>query len=310
VRQQADDTRVDTTTVEQANPGESAPTSPNVPGTHVVGLPGPRGGHDEPDAAASAARLAELTGAERHDGTIMLGSGWRPAADILAGHADDQIEVTFAQLGGFPTATEVPGHQPVVRSLRVGDRRLLVFLGRVHAYEGHPLSRVVHAVRLARAAGASVVVLTNAAGGLRDDMRIGQPVLIADHLNLTGRSPLVGPAFTDLTDAYSPRLRELARAVDPSLAEGVYAGLPGPHFETPAEIRMLRVLGADLVGMSTVLETIAARALGAEVLGLSLVTNLAAGMTGQPLDHREVLAAGVAAAERMGVLLADVVLRV
>jgi purine-nucleoside phosphorylase len=136
-------------------------------------------------------------------------------------------------------------------------------------------------------------------------MSVGQPVLISDHLNLTATSPLVGAQFVDLTDLYSPRLREVARSIDPSLEEGVYAGLPGPHFETPAEIRMLRTMGADLVGMSTVLEAIAARALGAEVFGLSLVTNLAAGITGKPLDHKEVLAAGLAAASRMGGLLRE-----
>jgi purine-nucleoside phosphorylase len=134
-------------------------------------------------------------------------------------------------------------------------------------------------------------------------------VLIADHLNLLARSPLVGARFTDLTDLYSARLRAVAREIDPTLEEGVYAGLPGPHFETPAEIRMLRVLGADLVGMSTVLEAIAARADGAEVFGLSLVTNLAAGMTGEPLNHEEVLAAGRASATRMGELLRDLVAR-
>ncbi|EAY58548.1 purine nucleoside phosphorylase deoD [Mycobacterium tuberculosis C] len=145
--------------------------------------------------------------------------------------------------------------------------------------------------------------------GLRADLQVGQPVLISDHLNLTARSPLVGGEFVDLTDAYSPRLRELARQSDPQLAEGVYAGLPGPHYETPAEIRMLQTLGADLVGMSTVHETIAARAAGAEVLGVSLVTNLAAGITGEPLSHAEVLAAGAASATRMGALLADVIAR-
>jgi purine-nucleoside phosphorylase len=160
---------------------------------------------------------------------------------------------------------------------------------------------------VAAAAGCRTIVLTNAAGGLRDGLAVGQPVLIADHLNLTATSPLVGPRFVDLTDAYSPRLRALARTVDPALAEGVYAALPGPHYETPAEIRMLRTLGADLVGMSTVLETIAARAEGCEVLGVSLVTNLAAGITGAPLDHAEVLAAGAAAATRMGELLARVI---
>lgn len=132
-------------------------------------------------------------------------------------------------------------------------------------------------------------------------------MLISDHLNLTARSPLVGAEFVDLVDAYSPELRALARSIDPDLAEGVYAGLPGPHYETPAEIRMLRTLGADLVGMSTVHETIAARALGARVLGISMVTNLAAGITGAPLDHQEVLAAGKASAARMGVLLRQLV---
>jgi purine-nucleoside phosphorylase len=164
-------------------------------------------------------------------------------------------------------------------------------------------------VRTACAAGVRTVVLTNAAGGLREDFSVGQPVLISDHLNLTARSPLVGAEFVDLVDAYSPRLRALAREIDPSLADGVYAGLPGPHYETPAEIRMLRTIGADLVGMSTVHETIAARAAGAQVLAISLVTNLAAGMTGQPLSHEEVLATGRQSATRMGALLAAVISR-
>jgi purine-nucleoside phosphorylase len=189
----------------------------------------------------------------------------------------------------------------------VGDRRVLVLLGRTHLYEGHGVEPVVHGVRTAAAAGCRTVVLTNAAGGIREGMQVGDPVLISDHLNLTSLSPLAGPRFTDLTDLYSPRLRALAREIDPELTEGVYVGLPGPHFETPAEIRMFRLLGADLVGMSTVLEAIAARAEGVEVFGLSLVTNLAAGMTGEPLDHHEVLAAGAAAAGRMGALLRDLI---
>jgi purine-nucleoside phosphorylase len=184
-----------------------------------------------------------------------------------------------------------------------------VLLGRTHLYEGRGLDGVVHGVRTAAAAGCGTIVLTNAAGGLRDGMAVGDPVLISDHLNLTASSPLVGPRFTDLTDLYSPALRRTALEIDPSLTEGVYAGLPGPHFETPAEIRMLRGLGADLVGMSTVLEAIAARAEGVDVLGLSLVTNLAAGMTGEPLNHQEVLAAGAAAAGRMGGLLRELVSR-
>jgi purine-nucleoside phosphorylase len=186
---------------------------------------------------------------------------------------------------------------------------VLVLLGRTHLYEGHGVDAVVHGVRTAAAAGCRSVLLTNAAGGIREGMAVGEPVVVADHLNFTGLSPLVGPRFTDLTDLYSRRLRALAREVDPTLAEGVYAGLHGPHFETPAEIRMLRVVGADLVGMSTVLEAIAARAVGVEVFGLSLVTNLAAGLAGAPLDHAEVLAAGLAAAARMGGLLRELAAR-
>jgi purine-nucleoside phosphorylase len=203
----------------------------------------------------------------------------------------------------------VQGHVGQIRSIPVGDKRALVLLGRTHLYEGRGVAAVVHGIRTAVAAGARLIVLTNAAGGLRQGMAPGDPVLISDHLNLTAMSPITGANFVDLTDLYSPRLRALARQIDPSLAEGVYAQLPGPHFETPAEIRMLRTLGADLVGMSTVLEAIAAREAGAEVFGLSLVTNLAAGMTGEPLNHEEVLATGKAAAVKMGDLLADLVAR-
>jgi purine-nucleoside phosphorylase len=259
-----------------------------------------------PDASASAARLAEITGINRHDVAVVLGSGWLPAADVLAAAGTVAGETATTDLGGFPPS-HVPGHTGKVRSVTLGGRHLLLFLGRIHAYENHDLSIVTHGVRTACAAGVSTVVLTNAAGGLRADYSVGQPVLIADHLNLTGRSPLLGPRFVDLTDAYAPHLRDLARTVDPALPEGVYAGLPGPHFETPAEIRMLRALGADLVGMSTVHETIAARAEGADVLALSLVTNLAAGMLSGPPDHLEVLAAGTAVAERMGELLAAII---
>jgi purine-nucleoside phosphorylase len=203
-----------------------------------------------------------------------------------------------------------------VRSVGTGPLRALVFLGRVHLYEGLPPAAVVHGIRTAVSAGCRAVVLTNAAGGIRPSLTVGQPVLISDHLNLTGASPLAGPPpsagqrFVDLTDLYSPRLRALARDADPSLAEGVYAMLPGPHYETPAEITMLGRLGADLVGMSTVLEAIAARQMGAEVLGISLVTNLAAGLAGHGLSHAEVVEAGRASASRMGTLLAAILPRV
>jgi purine-nucleoside phosphorylase len=267
-------------------------------------------------AAASAAALAHRTGQAGHDAAVVLGSGWAPAADAL-GPAD--AEIALAELGGFPEPA-VPGHRPAVRSVTVGGVRTLVFLGRVHLYEGHSPAAVVHGVRTAIAAGCAAVILTNAAGGIRAGLRPGQPVLISDHLNLTGASPLTatrpaGPpftggtsVFTDLSDLYSARLRAVARtAAGRDLAEGVYAALPGPQYETPAEIRMLRSAGADLVGMSTTLEAIAARHLGAEVLGISLVTNVAAGLSAQPLDHADVLAAGRQAAADVGALLAAIV---
>jgi len=222
--------------------------------------------------------------------------------------------VPFTDLDGFPPPTVV-GHAGSVRSVAVGDRRVLVFAGRVHLYEGHDPSTVVHAVRTAVFAGCSVVILTNAAGSLRTDFGVGQPVVIADQINLTGRNPLAGPPppephrgrFVDVSDAYSARLRAVARDVDAGILEGVYAGLLGPSYETPAEIRMLRTIGADLVGMSTVLETIAAVHLGAEVLGITLVTNLAAGLQGRPLAHDEVVEAGRANMDRVTALLAGVV---
>ena len=256
-------------------------------------------------AQAAAAAVRDRTGVDAHDVAVSLGSGWAPAVAALG---DPVAVVPMAELPGFAPPTAA-GHGGEVLSLRIGNHRVLVFVGRIHAYEGHELRHVVHPVRTACAAGAHTVVLTNAAGGLRDDFGVGQPVLISDHLNLTARSPLVGATFVDLVDAYSPRLRAIAHEIDPSLAEGVYAGLPGPHYETPAEIRMLRALGADLVGMSTVHETIAAREAAAQVLAVSLVTNPAAGMTGQPLSHDDVLEAGRQSATRMGSLLGSVIAR-
>jgi purine-nucleoside phosphorylase len=260
-------------------------------------------------ARDAAAVLAQRTGVATHDIAVVLGSGWRPAADVLGAPA---VEMPVATLPGF-AVPQVIGHAGTVRSVQLcgplGERRVLVLLGRAHGYEGHDAAQVAHGVRTACAAGARVVVLTNAAGGITEGLLVGQPVLICDHLNLTATSPLVGPRFVDLTDTYSPRLRALAREIDPSLVEGVYAGVPGPHFETPAEIRMLGLLGANLVGMSTVLEAIAARAEGAEVLGVSLVTNLAAGLTGAPLNPQEMLATAATSAVRMGTLLRDMLIR-
>jgi purine-nucleoside phosphorylase len=256
-------------------------------------------------AAKAAEEIQSRTGVAKHDVAVVLGSGWRPAAELIG---EPTAEIPMGELTGYEAPTAV-GHGGTIRSVQVGDKNVLVVLGRTHGYEGKGVAKVVHNVRTAAAAGVRTIVLTNAAGGLRQGMSVGQPVLISDHLNLTAASPLVGARFVDLTDLYSPRLRAVAKEIDSSLEEGVYAGLPGPHFETPAEIRMLRTLGADLVGMSTVHEAIAARAEGVEVFGLSLVTNLAAGITGEPLNHEEVLEAGAAAAQRMGTLLRELVAR-
>src|SRR5579859_2973295 len=189
-------------------------------------------------AEASAAALRERTGVDRFDAAVVLGSGWRSAADAIG---VTELEVPLAELGGFAQPT-VGGHTPSVRYIRKGQQRVLLYLGRIHLYEGHDPHTVVHGVRTAIAAGCRTVVLTNAAGGINPGYAVGQPVLISDHLNLTGRSPLSGPLpdqvpsrFTDLTQVYSRRLRSAARELDPSLAEGVYAALPGPHYETPAE---------------------------------------------------------------------------
>ena len=264
----------------------------------------------EPDpydlADRAAARLAELTGVERHDVALVLGSGWLPAVDAL-GEATAEVDTT--DLPGF-SAAAVVGHSGKIRSVRSGDRQLLVFLSRTHYYEGKGVAAVVHAVRTAARAGCRTIVLTNGCGGLKQSWEPGTPVLISDHINLTGRSPIVGANFVDLTDLYSPRLRALCKEVDPTLDEGVYVQFPGPHYETPAEVRMAGIIGGSLVGMSTTLEAIAAREAGMEVLGISLVTNLAAGISDQPLNHAEVLEAGRAAASRMGALLGQVVPRI
>jgi purine-nucleoside phosphorylase len=256
-------------------------------------------------AAEAAAVLRERTGIETHDVAVVLGSGWLPAADALG---ETVAELSTTELPGFAPPA-VPGHAGKIRSVRAGDRTVLVFLGRTHLYEGLGVRPVVHGVRTSAAAGCRVVVLTNGCGGLDESWQPGTPVLISDHLNLTGKSPLEGATFIDLTDLYSARLRALCREVEPDLDDRVYAQFPGPHYETPAEVRMVRAMGGDLVGMSTGLEAIAAREAGMEVLGISLVTNLAAGL-GEPLHHEEVLEAGRAAAARMGELLGRIVPRV
>lgn len=258
-------------------------------------------------ADAAAEMIRERSGGG-HDVALVMGSGWIDAVSLFTadGYGEERLEIPLTDLTGFPPP-KVEGHGASVKSIRIGDKNALVFLGRTHLYEGLGIEPVVHGVRTAVKAGAKTIILTNACGGINTDYKVGQPVLIKDHISLTGVSPLSGATFVDLTDLYSARLRKLVKSIDPTLAEGVYAHWRGPTYETPAEIRMMRTMGADLVGMSTVPEAIAAHALGAEVMGLSLVTNAAAGVTGAKLDHHEVIAAGKASAERMGLLLRDVI---
>ncbi|GAA3045769.1 purine-nucleoside phosphorylase [Gordonia defluvii] len=269
----------------------------------------------DPSAAATAAAavIAAESDCTRHDTAIILGSGWSAATAAF----DPPIaELPMSGVPGFAQPAAA-GHNGSITSIHVDDQRVLVFAGRAHAYEGHDLARVVHPVRTAAAAGCTRIIVTNAAGAVNRSYPVGSPVLIRDQINLTARSPLVGAQFVDMVDAYSPSLRAVAQRVHDALdggagdrrtlAEGVYAGLPGPQYETPAEIAMLATLGADLVGMSTVHETIAARAAGMAVLGISLVTNLAAGISGAPLSHAEVLESGQAAAGRIGELLRAIV---
>jgi purine-nucleoside phosphorylase len=259
-------------------------------------------------ARAAADVIGERTGADRHDVALVLGSGWGQAGDLI-GETLASIENT--DVPGFAKAA-VEGHSGTMRSVAIGDtgRRALVYGTRTHFYEGRGVRAVVHGVRTAAAAGCTTIVITNGCGGLRPEWAPGTPVLISDHINLTAASPLEGATFVDLTDLYSPRLRDVAQQVDPELEEGVYVQFRGPQYETPAEVRMARGLGGDLVGMSTTLEAIAARHAGLEVLGISLVTNAAAGISPDPLSHEEVLDAGRAAAGRCGRLLADVVGRI
>ena len=262
-------------------------------------------------ARLAAETIARRTGVEKHDVALVLGSGWGGAADLLG---ETVAELPSHEVPGF-SRPAVAGHVGTLRSVRIPgeggrpDRHALVLGSRTHLYEGRGVRRVVHGVRTAAATGASTVVLTNGCGGLNLAWPPGTPVLVRDHINLTATSPLEGATFVDLTDLYSARLRAVAREVDATLAEGVYVQFPGPHYETPAEVAMAGRLGGDLVGMSTTLEAIAARHAGLEVLGISLVTNLAAGISPEPLDHAEVLEAGRAAGPRISALLAEVVRR-
>lgn len=248
--------------------------------------------------------IAEATGVERHDVALTLGSGWGKAADLLG---ETTSTLSASEVPGF-SHSGVPGHSGTIRSIVMGSgKHALVIGARTHYYEDKGVQAVVHSVRTAAACGASVMVLTNGAGGIKDSWVPGQPVLISDHINLTATSPLEGATFIDLTDLYSARLRNLAQQIDSTLDEGVYVQFRGPHYETPAEVQMAKTMGGHIVGMSTALEAIAAREAGMEVLGLSLITNLAAGISPHPLSHQEVIEAGKSAEKVISKLLADIV---
>lgn len=255
-------------------------------------------------ASSAAEYIAAAAGIEAIDIALVLGSGWKGAEDLLG---DAVVTLPAEDVPGF-TASAVVGHGGTltVRKLASGAHALILG-ARTHLYEGLGVAAVAHGVRTSAKLGAKALILTNGCGSTVPEWGPGTAVLLKDHLNLTGTSPIVGANFVDLTDAYSPRLREIAHRVDPNLPEGVYAQFPGPHYETPAEVKMARLLGADLVGMSTTLETIAAREAGLEVLGISLVTNQAAGFAPAPLSHEEVLQAGAEAGPRLATLLADIV---
>lgn len=265
--------------------------------------------HTDFDRTEMAQRAAEVirehSGIQTYDMTLVLGSGWGAAADLIGETID---EIPTWEIPGF-TAPAVAGHGATTKTIRVaGSGKIALILGsRTHYYEGRGVRAVAHGIRTAAALGVKQAVLTNGCGGLNPEWAPGQVVLISDHINLTGASPLEGATFVDLTDLYSPRLRAVAHTVDASLPEGVYVQFPGPHYETPAEVNMARVIGGDLVGMSTTLEAIAAREAGMEVLGLSLMTNLAAGISQTPLSHEEVIQAGNEAGPRITKLLAEIV---
>jgi purine-nucleoside phosphorylase len=253
------------------------------------------------DAHHAAVRIAELTGRDKHDALVVLGSGWAPAVESFG---EPEAVLAMGDVPGFLTPV-AEGHPGQIRSYVLDGVATLVYLGRSHLYEGHGLHPVVHGIRAAAASGARLAVLTNANGSLRDDWDLGRPVLVADHLNLTGTSPLEGARFVDLTDTWSPRLRDLARAFDPALAEGVYAWLRGPHFETWAEAAWLRRIGADMLGMSTVPEAIAAREAGVELVGLSTVTAIEGAPSG--IDPADVVATAERTAARYAPLLMELV---
>ncbi len=257
-------------------------------------------------AAAAAEHIARASGVVRHDIALTLGSGWSEVGESLR---ETLAVINASEVPGFRKPA-LDGHSGQIRSVRLSSGKHLLIIGaRTHLYEGHGVGAVAHGVRVAAAAGVRTMILTNASGSLRREWMPGTPVLIRDHINLTAQSPIEGAKFIDMSEAYSGRLRDIALEVDPDLAQGVYVQFRGPQYETPAEVKMAGILGGDLVGMSTTLETIAAREAGLEVLGISLSTNLAAGVSAEPLSHAEVVAAGKAALPKLVTLLQGVLER-
>jgi purine-nucleoside phosphorylase len=265
-------------------------------------------------AEEAAERIRELSPA-RPRIAVVLGSGLGAALQI-----PDAVEIPYGAIPHFPIST-VPGHAGALYLGNFGGIACAFLSGRAHLYEGYDPLQVTFSTRVMSALGATTVILTNAAGGINPTFEVGNLMLIKDHINLTGRNPLVGPnddrlgpRFPDMSDAYSPKLREIAARVaaerNQKLVEGVYCGLLGPSYETPAEIRMLRALGADAVGMSTVLEAIAARHAGMEVLGIACITNMAAGMLPQKLMHEDVVETTARVREQFAQLVARIVSRI
>ena len=254
--------------------------------------------------AKAAGQVTQISGMERFDLALVLGSGWGGAAELIG---QVVAEIPAEQVAGFAPSA-IPGHKGTLRAIATpGGKHVLLLGARQHYYERRDVAAVAHPIRLAATLGVTKLVLTNGCGSLRPHLPPGTVALISDHINLTAATPLVGAAFVDMTGAYSPALRAQVKAALPDLPEAVYAQFTGPQYETPAEVKMAGLLGADLVGMSTALETIAAREAGLEVLGFSLVTNYAAGITGQRLSHAEVLAQGSESGPRIAALLAKAV---
>ena len=257
-------------------------------------------------------RIKEATDLEPRVG-VVLGSGLGGLADAL----ENRVEIPYGEIPGWPISTAV-GHAGVLVLGEVDGIPIAVIRGRAHLYEGMSADRAVFGVRVLGRLGVRTLVVTNAAGGINEAFRPGMLVLISDHVNLQGASPLVGPndeelgpRFPDMSDAYDPKLRLLAREaagrLGLELPEGVYAAWLGPQFETPAEIRFMRAVGGDLAGMSTVAEVIAARHMGIRCLGISVVTNMAAGVLAEKIDHSAVLEVGAGAAGSLTALLRELV---